>query len=79
MDLEELEGRRRVRESDQEKRDLLIYLLWENRRFRRREIGDLFGLGYSSVSRRAGMMKARMSQDESLRRGVRELKSIFKV
>jgi hypothetical protein len=61
INLEGVEGRRRVRESEKEDRDLLIYLLWEDGRYRGQEIGDMFGLGYSSVSRRAGMIKVRMS------------------
>ena len=79
INLEGVEGRRRVRESEKEDRDLLIYLLWEDGRYRGQEIGDMFGLGYSSVSRRAGMIKVRMSQDESFGRKVNKLKSIIKI
>jgi len=52
INLEGIEGRRRVRGSDDENRDLLIYLFWEDGRYRGQEIGDMFGLGYSSVCQR---------------------------
>ncbi len=45
----------RIRDSDKLNRDLLIYLLWSTGWYNNQEIGDLVGLGYSSISRRVTM------------------------
>ncbi len=42
----------RVSDSNKLNRDLLIYLLWDTGWHTNQEIGKLFGLGYSSISRR---------------------------
>lgn len=47
----------RIRDSQKDDRDLLIYFLWERGVYKNREIGGLFGLGYSSVSRRANILE----------------------
>ncbi len=40
----------RISDSDKLNRDLLIYLLWSTGWYNNQEIGNLFGLGYSSIS-----------------------------
>ena len=42
----------RISDSNKLNRDLLIYLLWSTGWYNNKEIGNLFGLGYSSISRR---------------------------
>ena len=47
----------RISDSNKLNRDLLIYLLWSTGWYNNQEIGNLFGLGYSSISRRVTIMK----------------------
>jgi REP element-mobilizing transposase RayT len=69
----------RISEQHREKRDLLIYLLWESGLYKNREIGELLGLTYSSVSRRAAIISARLSKDNRFRQHVETLKSLIKM
>ena len=56
-DLDELRFSRRISQKEKEGRDLLIYVLWETGCYRAHEIGGLLGLGYSSVSKRVGIIE----------------------
>ncbi len=47
----------RISDSDKLNRDLLIYVLWSTGWYNNQEIGNLFGLGYSSISRRVTIVK----------------------
>lgn len=60
-----------------DKRDLLIYFLWETGLYRNREIGDLFGLGYSSISRRINITKTRLRKKDELTATYEKLKNRF--
>jgi len=60
-------------------RDLLIYLLWSTGWYNNQEIGNLFGLGYSSISRRVTIMKSKMSKEEEVNKRLEEIKSLIKV
>lgn len=53
--------------SDKNNRDLLIYFIWETGVCTNQKIGDIFGLIYSSVSRRASIVKSMMEEDNALR------------
>ena len=55
--MEEFQKTKRITKSAKDHRDLILYLLWETGRYKGRKIGDLFGLGYSAVSRRAAMTR----------------------
>lgn len=50
-----------------DKRDTLIFALWNTGRYSNTRIGDLFGLTFSSVSRRAHYVKSVIDQNESIR------------
>jgi len=65
----------RISEHDKYNRDLLIYLLWETGLYKNREIGDLFGLTYSSVSRRAAIVRNRIARDNKFKKQFKQLKS----
>ncbi|MFH2218935.1 MAG: hypothetical protein ABII68_04665 [Pseudomonadota bacterium] len=56
---------RRIPEADKECRDVLIYVLWETGKYTNREIGELFGLTYSSISRRVEISKERLKDNET--------------
>ena len=47
----------RIPEKDKAARDLMIYFLWQTGRFTNQKISELFGLSYSSVSRRVGVFR----------------------
>ena len=69
----------RISESDKLNRDLLIYLLWSTGWYSNHEIGNLFGLGYSSISRRVTVMKSKISKDDKLNKRLTKLNSQIKV
>jgi len=60
-------------------RDLLIYLLWSTGWYSNQEIGNLFGLGYSSISRRVSIMKTMIAKDGKLKKRFTRLKSQIKM
>jgi len=69
----------RISDADKHKRDLLIYLLWNTGWYNNQEIGNLFGLGYSSISRRVTIMKSMISKDDEIHKQFEEIKSLIKV
>lgn len=69
----------RVSDTTKPDRDLLIYFLWSTGWYTNQEIGWLFCLDYSSISRRVTIMKSRMSEDNSLVKRYDTLKSQIKV
>lgn len=59
---------------------VLIYLLlWNTGWYNNQEIGNLFGLGYSSISRRVTIMKSMISKDDEIHKQFEEIKSLIKV
>ena len=68
----------RISETDRLNRDLLIYLLWSTGWYTNKEIGQLFGLGYSSISRRVTIMKQEISKDDKLKKKIKMIKSQIK-
>ena len=69
----------RISDSDKLNRDLLIYLLWSTGLYDNQEIGNLFGLGYSSISRRVTIMKSKMSGEDEMNKRLEKIKSLIKV
>ena len=65
----------RISEQDKDNRDLLIYLLWKTGLFKNQEIGDLLGLTYSSISRRAAIIRERIGKDNRIKKQFKQLKS----
>jgi putative transposase len=59
--------RRPTRRTARPDRDLLIYLLWRDGRFRLTRIGDYFGIGYPAVSVAKARAEARLQNDKALR------------
>ena len=43
------------------------------------EIGSLFGLGYSSISRRVTIMKSKISKEDEINKRLEIIKSLIKV
>ena len=78
-DIDELRFSRRISQKEKEGRDLLIYVLWETGCYSAHEIGGLLGLGYSSVSKRVGIIEYRISRERELRKRYDRLKSLIKL
>lgn len=69
----------RISNSHKLNRDMLIYLLWSTGWYTNKEIGELFGLGYSSISRRVAVMKSKISQEDTINNQLENIKSLIKV
>ena len=69
----------RIYDSNKLNRDLLIYLLWSTGWYNNQEIGNLFGLGYSSIGRRVTIMQSKISEEDEINKRLEELKSLIKV
>jgi REP element-mobilizing transposase RayT len=70
-DVEKMIDASRVTGTLRDKRDLIIFLLWNSGLFRNQVIGESFGIGYSSISQRVSIVKKR------LRNGERELSLLY--
>ncbi len=68
----------RISDSDKLNRDLLIYILWSTGWYNNQEIGNLFGLGYSSISRRVTIVKSMISKDDKINKRISKVKSQIK-
>jgi putative transposase len=78
-DLEKAAARKRISAGEKDKRDLLVYLLWESGGLTNQEIGSYFGLTYSSVSRRVAKTGDRFKQEKEFCALFESLKSQIKV
>ncbi|MDP2646349.1 MAG: transposase [Desulfobacterales bacterium] len=79
FDLESIGRPKQMTSEQREKRDLMIYLLWETGRFTNLKIGELFGLTYSSISRRVSDVGICMTKGKMFRERYLQLKSQIKV
>jgi len=69
----------RITGPNKDNRDLLIYLLWETSLYTNKEIGDLFSITYSAISRRVNITRSRLYQDQKFNKTFRKLKSQLKM
>jgi putative transposase len=60
--------RRPTRHTVRPDRDLMIYLLWRDGRFRLAQIGEYFGISYPAVSLAKARAEARLQKDKPLQR-----------
>jgi putative transposase len=79
FDLTKLGQSDRVLKKDIQDRDILLYFLRGTGLYTNRQIGELFGLTYSAVSRRASIVKSEISKQSEMRRKYSRIKSIIKV
>ncbi len=77
-DLERFKNSGKVSGQDVLDRDLLLYLVWQLGHQTNQQIGDLFGLTYSAVSRRISIFKNLIRQDNQVRKKLEDIKSIIK-
>ena len=77
-DLKRMKNSLRVRESDKLNRDILLYWLWQEGNYSNSQIGDLFGLTHSAVSRRVAIIREKMAKEGAFEKQVEEIKSLIK-
>jgi REP element-mobilizing transposase RayT len=77
-DLETTKSAPRVSQSDKIKRDILLYLLWQQGSFTNKQIGAVMGLTHSAVSRRVRITKNKMELERDFARYVKRIKSLIK-
>ena len=79
FDLTKLTQTDRILKKDIKDRDILLYFLRETGLYTNKQIGELFGLTYSAVSRRANIVKSEISRQPGMRRKYSLIKSMIKV
>jgi hypothetical protein len=77
-DVEEFRSGGRVSPQRSLERDLLLYLIRQMGVLTDQQLGGMFGLGYSAVSRRAGIFKAKLQENRALQRKFEKVKSRIK-
>ena len=60
-------------------RDLLIYIAWQSGVATNQEIGEIFGVTYSAVSQRAGVIKELLKKDKQLQKKCQHIQSLIKI
>ena len=76
-DLTRVRAARRVSGGEKDKRDLLIYWVWQAGHLTNEQVGNLFGITYSAVSHNVTEIKKKMRTDKGLRALIRQLNSQF--
>ena len=66
---------KRLRGSDKQNRDLIVYLIWNKGRLTNVEIEKLFGMCYSAVSLSVKSIKKKLDKDKKLKRQLELLNS----
>jgi hypothetical protein len=69
----------RISKSSTLDRDLLIYTAWQLGVATNQQIGEKFGLTYSSVSQRARVIKEKLHKDKALAKRYQQFKSLMKI
>lgn len=78
-DLKRFKESPRISSKEKEDRDLLMYLLWKTRRLTNANIGNLFGVTYSSVSHSMRAVSDSLKKDKALKQKIDGLYSQFKI
>ena len=79
IDLKNVQNSRRLVGEDKTKRDLMIYLFWMVGIYRNEEIGDAFGISYSSVSKSVTGIRQLIIKDKKVKAEFKVLYSQFKM
>ena len=78
-DLELFRESLRIPEKDKVARDLMIYFLWQTGRFTNQKISGLFGLSYSSVSRRVAIFREKLRVDKTFKKEYDRISALIKM
>ena len=74
-----LKKKGRVHGEDRQNRDLLVFLLWETGAYTKAEIGEIFGIGYTTVSHIARRVKEQIPENQIVEEKYHRLKSQSKM
>jgi len=66
-------------EKDKVVRDLMPYFLWQTGRFTNQKISGLFGLSYSSVSRRVTIFREKLRVDKTFKKEYDGISALIKM
>ena len=77
--LEHFQKAARVSQADKLDRDTLIYLMWQSGHLTNYQIAEKFGLTYSAVSRRIGVFKNLLRNNNTLQNKFSRVKSLIKI
>ena len=69
----------RLSGADKDKRDLLLYFIWQAGHLGNKQIGNLFGISYSAVSHTVRSVKAKLKKDQKLQTKFSQFNSLFKL
>ena len=78
-DLELFRESLRIPEKDKVARDLMIYFLWQTGRFTNQKISELFGLSYTSVSRRVAIFREKLRVDKTFKKEYDRISALIKM
>lgn len=78
-DLKKIKMSKRLTGEIRIKKDLLIYTLWETGIYRNEEIGKLFGVSYSAVSKSVSNIRKKRIMNEEVKRSLASINSLFKM
>jgi hypothetical protein len=70
---------KRLSGDEKTKRDLLINVLWETGLYKNEEIGKVFGVSYSSISKSVSAIREQIKADKKIRVEYEKLNSQFKI
>ncbi len=59
-------------------RDILLYWLWQEGKYTNLQIGELFGLTHSSVSRRVTIIRKKITLEQNFQSQIESIKSQIK-
>ncbi len=79
VDLKKVKNAKRLTGEDKTKRDLMINLFWMMGIYKNEEIGDAFGLTYSSVSKSVSGIRQLIIKDKKVKAAFKGLYSQFKM
>ena len=78
-DLTRVSAARRVSGGAKDKRDVLIYWVWQTGLLTNAQVGNLFGLTYSAVSHNVTEIKKKLRAEKGLRNLISQLNAQFKL
>ncbi len=79
LDMEKCVQAGRLRGENKQKRDLLLYLMWNTGLMTNAELGNRFAMTYSAVSHNVASIKKQINQSKQLQSWLAQLNSQFKV
>ncbi len=69
----------RISKNEKTGRDLMTYMLWQTGCLTNQEIAKLFGLTYSSVSRRVGIVRKQLREDKLVKHKLDRVNTLIKM